>query len=121
MVDDKLQARAKGPVDTLTRQPLHGKAKGGGIRFGEMERDCIIAHGAAMFMKDRLLDCSDKFTVPICSNCGLLSMHNLKSKKSLCKRCQDKNSVYLTDIPYAMKLLLQELMSMGIATRLFPK
>jgi len=121
MVADKIHARARGQVQMLTKQPTEGRARGGGLRFGEMERDCIIAYGASMILKDRLLDESDKSDIFVCERCGLVAYHDIKQRRFYCRVCDKKGKVSSVSVAYAFKLLLQEMSCLNIAPRLLIK
>jgi DNA-directed RNA polymerase subunit B len=121
MVADKIHSRARGQVQMLTKQPTEGRARGGGLRFGEMERDCLIAYGASMMLKDRLLEESDKAEINVCERCGLLAYYDIKQRRYICRVCGDKAKISSVIIAYAFKLLLQEMMSLNVAPRLLAK
>jgi DNA-directed RNA polymerase subunit B len=111
MVANKLQARARGPVTLLTKQPTAGRAKQGGLRLGEMEKDCLIAHGAALLLKERFS--SDKHKIPVCDKCGLIAVEDYVKGKKYCPVCK-KSKIIDIEIAYAFKLMLDELKCMGM-------
>ena len=117
MVDDKMHSRSTGPLVLLTRQPSEGRSRDGGLRFGEMERDCMIAHGASQFLKERLMDVSDNYRVFICKKSGLISAVN-PNKNIYNSFSENSTSFSEIRIPYACKLLIQELQTMSITPRL---
>jgi DNA-directed RNA polymerase II subunit RPB2 len=117
MVNDKAHSRSNGPMVNLTRQPAEGRSRDGGLRFGEMERDAMISHGAARFTKGRLYDASDKYSVHVCKKCGLIASYNDNMSIHYCKTCDNRVDFAYVEIPYACKLLFQELNTMNIAPR----
>ncbi|KAI3834885.1 hypothetical protein MKW98_015998 [Papaver atlanticum] len=118
MVLDKMHARGRGPRVMLTRQPTEGRSRDGGLRLGEMERDCLIAYGASMLIYERLMISSDPFEVQVCRVCGLLGYYNHKLKTGICSSCKNGENISKMKLPYACKLLFQELQSMNIVPRL---
>nr|CAG8470459.1 11808_t:CDS:10 [Entrophospora candida] len=127
MVSDKWQVRSTGPVHNLTMQPIGGRKKSGGIRFGEMERDSLLAHGMSFSLQDRLLNCSDYSQCHVCRNCGSLftsvsfntqylakSQRNFEKHSMKCNICDNSKWIALIKIPYAFKYLATELISMGV-------
>jgi DNA-directed RNA polymerase II subunit RPB2 len=117
MVEDKAHSRNIGPMVVLTRQPQEGRSRDGGLRFGEMERDCMISHGAAGMVHDRTYKCSDKYEVYVCNQCGITAIYNEKKNIYQCKPCNNFVSFSRVKIPYACKLLFQELTTMNIVPR----
>jgi len=118
MVNDKQHSRSIGPMVNLTRQPAEGRARDGGLRFGEMERDCMISHGASRFTKGRLYDASDCYSVHICNKCGLIAAYNKNHQIHICNTCENRTDFKYVEIPYACKLMFQELLTMNIAPRI---
>jgi len=118
MVRDKQHSRGQGPMVNLTRQPAEGRSREGGLRFGEMERDCMISHGCASFIKDRMYTSSDKFTTYSCNKCGLFVVYNEEKNIHYCKVCNNLTDFSKLNIPYSCKLLFHELISMNIAPRI---
>lgn len=112
MVLDKVHGRSRGPKAVLTRQPTEGRARDGGLRLGEMERDCLIGHGVSMLLLERLMLSSDAFNVDVCTECGLLGY------QKWCPYCRSSRTLATIQIPYAYKLLLQELQAMSIQPKL---
>ncbi len=110
LVSDKMHARATGNVTMLARQPLEGRSRDGGLRCGEMERDCLIAHGVSSFVKERMFTMSDPYSVIVCDQCGFIM-----SGVNACRMCATSQMSEVA-IPYACKLLLQELNAMCIKT-----
>ena len=118
MVKDKIHSRANGRMVTLTRQPAEGRSRDGGLRMGEMERDCMISHGAARFTKGRMYDASDKYSVHTCNCCGMIACFNDEMTKHHCRTCNNRTDFSFVQIPYALKLCMQELNAMNIAPRI---
>jgi len=118
MVNDKAHSRSFGPMVNLTRQPAEGRSRDGGLRFGEMERDCMISHGASRFTRGRMYDASDKYSVFVCKKCGLIASYNDQKHIHHCHTCDNRTDFAYVEIPYACKLLFQELNTMNIAPRL---
>ena len=117
MSGDKIHSRSTGPIVTMTRQPAEGRSSHGGLRFGEMERDCMIAHGTTSFLKERMMDVSDKYHIFICCNCYLPAIANPEKCIYECKNCDNYKNFKRINLPYSCKLLMQELQCMNIAPR----
>jgi DNA-directed RNA polymerase II subunit RPB2 len=128
MVNDKQHSRSIGPMVNLTRQPAEGRSRDGGFRVGEMERDVLIAHGISRFCRERLFEVSDKYSVHVCKKCGMIASYNDGNKNHmysnsdftvhLCKTCDNKTDFALVEMPYAYKLMSQELQTINVVPRL---
>jgi len=118
MVNDKAHSRSIGPMVNLTRQPAEGRSRDGGLRFGEMERDAMISHGASRFTRGRLYDASDKYSVYTCKKCGMIAAYNDEMHIHHCRTCDNRTDFAYVELPFACKLLFQELITMNIAPRI---
>jgi DNA-directed RNA polymerase beta subunit len=118
MVADKQHSRSIGPMVNFTHQPAEGRSRDGGLRFGEMERDAMVGHGASRFTRGRMYDCSDKYEVHVCRKCGIIASYNDERSIHFCKTCENRADFALVQIPYACKLLFQELATMNVAPRI---
>jgi DNA-directed RNA polymerase beta subunit len=129
MVNDKQHSRAFGPMVNLTRQPAEGRSRDGGFRVGEMERDVLLAHGMSRFTKERLYDVSDAYSVHVCKRCGMIASYYNGDNKRInklndnftihhCNTCNNMTEFALVDIPYAFKLLTQELQTINVVPRI---
>ena len=118
MVNDKTHSRSIGPMVNLTRQPAEGRSRDGGLRFGEMEKDAMVSHGASRFTRERVYDVSDKYVVHTCKKCGLIATYNDEIHVHHCRTCGNRVDFARVEIPYACKLLFQELNTMNIAPRI---
>lgn len=115
MVENKIHSRARGPIQLLTRQPTEGRAKEGGLRLGEMEKDTFVAHGASLLLKERFD--SDRTTIPVCQKCGLVAVYDEYKKRSYCTVCGE-SEVGFVEVSYAFKLILDEFKSLCIYPKL---
>jgi DNA-directed RNA polymerase beta subunit len=118
MVNDKQHSRSIGPMVNLTRQPAEGRSRDGGLRFGEMEKDAMVSHGASRFTRERMYDVSDKYKVHICKSCGMIASYNDEKHIHHCRTCDNRTDFAYVEIPYACKLMFQELATMNVVPRI---
>jgi len=118
MVQDKVHGRARGPRQALTRQPLEGRSRDGGLKIGEMEKDAIVAHGMGQFLKERMMETSDITQVYVCDDCQLFASKVIDKDYYFCKACHNSTRISVVNIPYACKLLFQELQAVNILARI---
>ncbi|KAI8819166.1 uncharacterized protein EV422DRAFT_588918 [Fimicolochytrium jonesii] len=120
MVSDKYQVRTIGPVHNVTQQPIKGRKRAGGIRFGEMERDSLLAHGVSFLLQDRLMNCSDYSQSWCCSQCGsLVGVETALGKhRAVCRTCGDGKGVEIVAVPFVFRYLVSELVAMGVKLKL---
>jgi len=111
-VANKIQSRARGPIQLLTRQPTEGRAKEGGLRLGEMEKDTFVAHGASLLLKERFN--SDETLVPICDKCGSIAVLDNRKNHVYCPMCGETSNISNVAISYAFKLFMDETRSLLI-------
>jgi DNA-directed RNA polymerase II subunit RPB2 len=119
MVQDKIHSRSnQGPIVLLTHQPSEGRARQGGLRLGEMECDVQLAHGISSFLKERMMECADNYMVHVCKKCGMMATVNSAANIYMCKPCKNTTHFAECRVPYALKLLLQEMQLMSLGTRI---
>jgi DNA-directed RNA polymerase I subunit RPA2 len=130
MVSEKWQVRATGPLDSVTHQPNKGRRRGGGVRFGEMEKDCLLSHGASYLLQDRLFYGSDRTTTKVCMDCGSIvspiviispmvaGKTLLENPKPICSLCGKEDAIDTLEIPYVFKYLTEQLASVNIKLKL---
>ena len=118
MVIDKQHSRSFGPAVSFTRQPAEGRSRDGGHKVGEMEKDAIVAHGISRFMRGRFYDASDKYQVFTCKKCGMIVSYNNELNIHKCHYCGNKTDFAYILLPWSLKLLFQELITMNVCPRM---